>query len=172
MTHPLSELSVTLVPLEVVSEWRRCSETADYIARYFAHDFADRETAMLVLSTVINELVENTVKFSSDKTEPGEIVVRQFGDRLSITTSNVAQPVHADLLRAAVDRIRVGDPEALFAERIAHPPEVGSAGIGLIMLRKDYAARMDVRTSPHASRADLVRVEVEVTLDNREVEPA
>jgi hypothetical protein len=172
MPRPLSELSVTLVPLEVVAEWRRCSETADYLARYFAYDFDDREAAAIVLSTVINELVENTVKFSGDKSAPGEIVVRQFGNRISITTTNLAHPAQAETLRAAVARIAVGDPEALFAERVAHPPEVGSAGIGLIMLRKDYDARMDVRTSPDAARADLVRVEVEVTLDNREVQPA
>ncbi len=171
MTTPLSELAVTLVPLEVVAEWRRCGETADYLARYFAHDFDDRETAANVLSTVINELVENTVKFSGDKRIPGEILVRQYGDRLTITTSNVAHRGDADVLIAAVDRIAAGDPEALFAERVANPPDVGGAGIGLIMLRKDYDVRMDVRTSPHVDRSDLVRVEIEVTLDNREVQP-
>lgn len=172
MTRALSELSVTIVPLELVSEWRRCSETADYLARYFAYDFDDRETAALVLSTVINELVENTAKFSSDKTIAGEIVVRQFGDRMSITATNVASPAQAGALRDAVDRINAGDPEALFAERIAHPPEIGGAGIGLIMLRKDYDAAMTVRTSAADGRSDLVRVEVEVTLDNHEVQPA
>jgi hypothetical protein len=171
MSGALNELAVTLVPIDVVSEWRRCSETADYLARYFAYDFDDRETAALVLSTVINELVENTVKFSGDKSIAGAIVVRQFGDRMSITTTNVAQPAQAEILHTAVARITEGDPEALFAERVAHPPEVGSAGIGLIMLRKDYDAQMNVRTSPHTTRGDLVLVEMEVTLDNREVQP-
>jgi hypothetical protein len=172
MTRALTELSVTIVPLELVSEWRRCSETADYLARYFAYDFDDRETAAYVLSTVINELVENTAKFSTDKTIPGEIVVRQLGDRLSITAANVTSPDQAEALRDAVARINDGDAEALFAERIAHPPEIGGAGIGLIMLRKDYDAAMTVRTSAANGRTDLVRVEVEVTLDNHEVQPA
>jgi hypothetical protein len=112
------------------------------------------------------------VKFSGDKTVSGDIVVRQLGDCVTITASNVAVPAQAESLRATVDRINDGDPEALFAERLAHPPEVGGAGIGLIMLRKDYDAKMRVRMSPESGRPDLVRVAIEVTLDNREVQPA
>ena len=58
------------VPIDLVREWSRCGQTADYMARYLAYDFADRETAASVLSTVINELVENAAKFSTDKANP------------------------------------------------------------------------------------------------------
>ena len=165
--RPLSELSLSFVPLALVAEWARCSETADYVARYFAHDFDDRELAGNVLSTVVNELVENAVKFSSDKNVLAGLTVREYADVVQISTRNVASLAHATAFGEAVTRLARGDPEALFAERIASPPDTGGAGIGLIMLRKDYAARIGVRVTMEEAAA-LVEVEVEV--DNRKVE--
>lgn len=166
--QPLSELSLSLVPLAVVAEWTRCGETADFVARYFAHDFGDRELAGNVLSTVVNELLENAVKFSSDKSIPARLTVREYADGLRIATRNVAAPAQAAAFGATVARLAEGDPEAMFAERVASPPEIGGGGIGLIILRKDYRARVGVRVTPSDGGADVVDVEVEI--NNRDVE--
>jgi hypothetical protein len=167
--RPLSELSLSFVPLAVVAEWTRCSEAADFVARYFAHDFGDRELAGNVLSTVVNELLENAVKFSSDKSVAAGLTVREYAERMSIVSRNVASPAQAAAFGDAVARLAHGDPEQMFADRIASPPETGGAGIGLIMLRKDYGARVGVRVTPSdGDRAAIVDVEVEI--DNREVE--
>lgn len=167
---PLSELTLSFVPLALVAEWTRCSETADFFARYFAHDFGDRELAGNVLSTVVNELVENAVKFSSDKSVPARLTVREYADTVRVSTRNVASPANAAAFGNAVSRLADGDPEAMFAERLATPPQTGGAGIGLIMLRKDYGARIGVRLTLEDSAPALVEVEVEI--DNREVEPS
>ena len=165
---PLSELSLSFLPLALVTEWARCSETADFVARFFARDYSDREVAGSVLSTVVNELVENAVKFASDKSAPARLVVREFDGSLTITTENVATAAQAGSFGATLTRLADGDPEFLFAEQIANPPETGSAGIGLIMLRKDYDATIGARMSP-LSGGEPTRIEVEVTIDNREV---
>lgn len=165
----MSELSVSLVPLAVVAEWSRCSETADFVARYFAHDYGDRELAGNVLSTVVNELLENAVKFSSDKNVPARLTVREYPERVHIVSQNIAALAQAAAFGEMVTRLADGDPESMFAERIASPPETGGAGIGLIMLRKDYGARVGVRITPSDGAAI---VDVEVEIDNREVEQA
>ena len=170
MNSPLEELSVTFIPLDLVTEWARCGQTADYIARFLAYDFDNREHAGNVLSTVINELIENAVKFSTDKSQPAEIFVRQFGDYVSIITRNSTSEAQAASFRETAERIVAGDPESLFAEQILHPPETGGAGIGLIMLRKDYDAQLNVRIGSHDGRAGLRIVHVELTVSNREVE--
>lgn len=169
--RPLSELSLSFVPLAVVAEWTRCSEAADFVARYFAHDFGDRELAGNVLSTVVNELLENAVKFSSDKSIPAGLTVREYAERMSIVSRNVASPSQAVAFGDAVARLAHGDPEQMFADRIASPPETGGAGIGLIMLRKDYGARVGVRVTPSDGDRGAI-VDVEVEIDNREVEGA
>lgn len=167
--RPLSELSLSFVPLDLVAEWVRCSETADFLARFLAHDYGDRETAANVLSTVINELVENAVKFSSDKSVLARLVVREHADRVTIVTTNVVAPAQATAFGDTITRLVAGDPEALFAEQVAHPPATGSAGIGLIMLRKDYGAIIGARMTP-SDVGNWTTVDVEATIDNREVE--
>lgn len=164
--RPLSSLSVRFVPLDLVAEWARCGETADFLARYFTHDFADRETAGSVLSTVINEIVENAVKFSSDKTVPAVVAVDEYADRVTIRATNSITATQAEHFTTAISRLIAGDPEALFAEQVAHPPETGGAGIGLIMLRKDYGALIGARVTEGSSGLEI---EVTVTIDNQEV---
>ncbi len=162
----LGELTLSFVPLALVTEWTRCSETADFVARFFAHDYDDREVAGSILSTVVNELVENAVKFSSDKSVPARLAVSEYTDRLTIVTTNIVTPSQATAFGDTITRLVVGDPHALFAEQLAHPPETGSAGIGLIILRKDYGATIGVRI---AAADGAAMVDVEVTIDNREM---
>ena len=58
---PLSTMAVQLLPLDMIVQWKRCGQTADYIASYLAYHFRDFGRAMNVLSTVLNELIENAV---------------------------------------------------------------------------------------------------------------
>jgi hypothetical protein len=165
----LNELSLSFVPLDLVTEWSRCSETADFLARFLAHDYGDLELAANVLSTVINELVENAVKFSSNKSAQARIVVRERSDGVTIVTTNVVTPAQAAAFGATVTRLVSGDPEALFAAQLSNPPATGSAGIGLIMLRKDYGATIGARVrTPDGDGATVV--DVEVTIGSREIE--
>jgi hypothetical protein len=167
--RPLNELSLSFVPLDLVTEWSRCSETADFLARFLAHDYGDRELAANVLSTVINELVENAAKFSSDKNAPARIAVCERPSGVTIITTNVVAPAQAAVFGETITRLVAGDPEALFAHQVANPPATGSAGIGLILLRKDYGATIGARVrTPDEDDATLV--DVEVTIGNREIE--
>jgi hypothetical protein len=166
---PLSELSLSFVPLAFVAEWTRCSETADFVGRFFSHDFSDRELAGNVLSTIMNELVENAVKFSNDKSLEARVVVREYESSITISTENDATSEQAASFAATIARLVEGEPEAMFAEQIANPPETGGAGIGLIMLRKDYDATVGARMTQ--LDAASVRVVVEVTIANQELGP-
>ena len=78
-TDAISELTVDLLTVDLVAEWRRCSVVADFVARYFAQNFAAPEAAASVLSTVLNELVENATKFSSDPSQRIRLWVGHFG---------------------------------------------------------------------------------------------
>jgi hypothetical protein len=164
--RPLAELTLSFVPLALVAEWARCSETSNFVARFFAHDYHDHELAGSVLSTVVNELVENAVKFSSDKAVAARLVVREYPECVTILTTNVVTVSQATTVAETITRLVGGDPELLFAEQIAHPPETGSAGIGLIILRKDYGATVGVRIVDSGGAA---MVDVEVTIDNKEL---
>jgi hypothetical protein len=166
---PLSELALSFTPLDYVTEWSRCGDTADYLARFFAYNFEDRETAANVLSTTINELLENVVKFSDDKSRPSRVRVLQFDDHVRVETTNGTSAAQARVFAGVLERIVVADPEELFAALVAAPPPTGGPGIGLVMLRKDYAAELSVRIDAAAGRQGH-EVEVVVCISNAEVE--
>ena len=43
MSPAITQLSVTFIPLDFVTEWARCGQTADYLACFLACDFQKRD---------------------------------------------------------------------------------------------------------------------------------
>ncbi|MCB9796159.1 MAG: hypothetical protein H6741_25970 [Alphaproteobacteria bacterium] len=146
----ITTLSLTLVPLDFIVQWRRCSLTADYLAELHAYHFARREVAREVLSSAFNELVENMVKFSEDKRLEAQVTVSHYGEVLRVRTVNAAAPSRALALAERLDRMAEEDPELLFLEQLEHTAENDpkASGLGLLSLAKDYGARMGATFRP------------------------
>ena len=164
----ITGVSLELRALELVAHWKRCGLTADWLAGFFAYDFERdvRIAAETVLTTAINELIENAAKFCADKQAGVTISVHHHGDFMRIETRNRADDARIMKLRAAIDALD-GDLDALFAERIAHQAEPGASGIGLVILKKDYAARVGARIAPTGPR--LWEAHVQVTIDTEQI---
>lgn len=161
-----TEISVRA--LELVAHWKRCGLTADWLAGFFAYDFEIdcRDAAASVLATTINEVIENAAKFCADKSAPITIAVRHHGDFIRIETRNRANATQAANLRAAMMELATSDLGELFARRIEHQSEPGASGLGLLILKKDYHAKLGVKLVPAGTESD---VHVQVTLDTEEV---
>jgi hypothetical protein len=167
----LTSVDIELRALELVVHWRRCGLTADWLALFFAYDFEPqaRQTAESILSTVINELLENAAKFCADKQRSVRIAVRHHGDFVSIETLNAAAGIHATTLRQTIEELTRADLDELFARRMQTKNTPGASGIGLLILKKDYAVRLGAKLTPIAG--DEWNVEVRVDLSVGQVEP-
>jgi hypothetical protein len=168
--EPLSGVAIEMPGLDLVAHWRRCGLSADFLAGYMACDFRDRKVAASVLSTVINEVLENAAKFSADEQAPVRIGVTQHGDTLRIEATNLAEAERAETFEKRLTEVLEGDPEELFVRRVetGDRPASGDPGLGLIVLRKDYAAAIAAKIEPRATR--LSSVTVQVTLRSNEVD--
>ena len=167
----LSELSVRFLPMDMVTHWQRCGMTADFLAQYIAHHFDDHAHASNIIATVLNELLENSIKFSIDKSQHVDVLMRHTGDTLSIEACNMTDMQHAEQLKAVMKDISEQDTNTLFIQQLEHAAECcrNSSGIGLITLIKDYAAHIGIRIEPHATDG-LYHVAVSVLLNANEVE--
>jgi hypothetical protein len=157
--------------VDLITEWSRCSTVADFIAQYLAANFERREVAARVISTVLNELVENATKFAAGPQYPVMLEARHLGDTLRLQISNVTDAERARAFAGRLDELLEGDPNQLFVKRL-HEPVSGigrGAGIGLLILIKDYGARLAVRILPRQP-AQLYDIDVQVTLDSAEIE--
>src|SRR5690606_31897553 len=97
---PLSPIAVSRLALDFISQWRRVGMAADYLSSHLAYAFEEREVAHNVLSTVVDELLENAVKFSADGSHPVSIELSHFGERLCIRASNASEQESADAFLA------------------------------------------------------------------------
>lgn len=169
---PLSRIAVRGLALDFISQWRRVGMAADYVAGHMAYAFGRREEAHNILSTVLNELLENAVKFSADGSHVVGVEALHFGERLCLRADNVADRASVERFCALVERILAAEPEALFVshlEQTAKAPQ-GTHGIGLVLLRKDYGARLGFTFSPRPD--DLIDVVVQAILDPDAMEKA
>lgn len=170
--NTISELSVRFVPLDLVAHWRRCGLTADFLAHFVSYNFSNREAALNVISTVLNELLENSVKFSLDKARHVNLVISHYDDILAIETVNITDGENAEKLNDYVQKLVDADADRLFVEQIEHTAnlEREASGVGLITLRKDYGATIGVKIASSDSDHDCYEVAVQVRLNAEEVD--
>ena len=162
--------SLELLPIDLIVQWRRCSKMADFLASYFEYHFEDRPVAAQVLSTGLNELIENLAKFSANKHDLVTISVRHFGEVIQIEATNRGRLESMAGLRAVLERIEgAHDIEELFVAQVEHSAanDLSASGLGFINLVKDYGAQLGVRIVPAAG--GLCDVRVQVRLDVEEV---
>ncbi len=144
---PLSRIMLQVIPLDLVMQWGRCGQTADYLATFFAYHFEHIDRALNTLSTVINELVENCVKFSANKRLPVQISASHFGEIVTIETTNRSHSTQVETFTTFMDRLLLEDAAVLFLARIELNALLDSdtSGLGLITVKKDFLSGIGVQ---------------------------
>lgn len=167
---PLSTVDIRVSAVDIVVHWRRCALTADFLAGFLAPNFGTEDTAQSQLSMVIDELLENAVKFCADVSAPVEVRVRNFGDMIEVEATNICDEKRARDLESSVRRVLENDPEALFLEQVeqtaAEEPE--ASRLGFITLCLHGGARLGARIV-EANQDGLYNVSVQVLLPTREI---
>lgn len=146
-------VSLVFYPGAFPVKWNQCSATADFFAEYFAGvgdadlgEEAARRDFVGSVGYVLNELIENAVKFSAGGTveidagvEDGEFVV---------VVSNQIASSSVDALRAKFDELVHNDPQELLMQRVeenAANPELSTSGLGFLTMLSDYRAKLGWR---------------------------
>ena len=132
-------------PLEL--SWHHCSTTSDFLGDFFANlaknSHADYNEARHSIGYLVNELLENAVKFRA----PGDIVIdTMFEDgTFEIRVSNLVAEDTARRFQGLLAEITSRDPGELLIERIeqnAADPLSSGSGLGLLTLMNDYGVRL------------------------------
>ncbi|MCA9494885.1 MAG: hypothetical protein KC621_33380 [Myxococcales bacterium] len=137
-------LDVSCPRKDLVADWRRCGLSADYMAAFLARHLPDRFDAEIALSTIINELLECTVKFSLQRDQVVSLHATWADGRIRVETTQWSSAAQVRMLRGWLARLSSGDPEAVWLAHLeesardrAHP-----SGLGLVALVKDYDAQL------------------------------
>jgi len=135
-------------PLEL--SWSHAGATAEFIGDFFAGlaaaDGANENDARHSIGYLVNELVENAVKFRA----PGDVELdASLRDRdFTLRLANLAEPATAARFETLLEEIVSRDPGELLIERIeanAEDPDAGGSGLGILTLMNDYGAALGWR---------------------------
>lgn len=163
-SNPASAFAMRIVisdgPLGV--SWQHASETCEFLGDVFAlrhaRDGADYTDARHSIIYLVNELLENAIKFRV----PGDICLEcsLAGGNFELTVSNDTSPDSAGRFQALLGEITSRDPGELLIERIeanAADENASGSGLGLLTLMNDYGARLgwDFRSSTSGTAVAL-----------------
>lgn len=155
---------VTLVfyPGAFPVKWNQCSVTADFFAEYFADvgdsglvEEAARRDFVGSVGYVLNELIENAVKFCAGGTVVIDAGVEQ--NEFVVVVSNQIVGAAVDGLRLKFAELLDGDPAELLMQRVeenAANPDLTTSGLGFLTMLSDYKARLGWRFDPAPGNPD------------------
>jgi hypothetical protein len=137
-------LKLLAEPLEL--SWRHCGLTSEFFGDYFGRSCAsgaDPDEARQSISYMINEILENAVKFRHG----GDIEIRGSleNDTFEIRVTNLVDTWTASRFQDLLTEILRREPGELLLERMeknALDPDAPGSGLGLLTLMSDYGARM------------------------------
>ena len=148
-SNPPSAFSISVVLSEgpLGLGWQHASATCDFLGDMFAMHHSrqgqDYNEARHSIIYLVNELVENAIKFRS----PGDIELHCSldGGTFELRVSNHASSDVASRFQKLLAEVTTRDPGELLIERIeanAADESSSASGLGLLTLMSDYGARL------------------------------
>jgi hypothetical protein len=146
---------------ELGVSWQHASATCEFLGDMFAshcakagQDYAEARHSIIYL---VNELLENAIKFRS----PGDVAIAGSLDsgNFELTVTNSASPEVASGFQALLAEVTTRDPGDLLIERIeanAADENSSASGLGILTLMNDYGARLGWNFREDASGQTII----------------
>lgn len=158
---PMFYLDLDLSTHDFHEQWKRCNMVANYVAEYTAYQFERKERAENLISTVLNELLEATVKSSVETEVPIKLSFSQFPDTLVFEVSHgLNGDIDAEYTKF-LSLIHKADIEGLYLSLMTadDSASVSFNQLGLVVLVHDFSATIAARVD---EANGLIRTQVQI----------
>ena len=168
----MTSMQIAIPMQDIATSWSRCGNTADFFSRVYSQWFHQQEKSANVLSTVVNELIENAAKYSRMDLSPVQVLFRTFKDYIEVEAITVCEEVQAKKFDEYMQTFVQMDPDEFYEKRLLETAvsETSQSGIGLTVLRSDYGAEVSCKISPSDDFKGFYDVCVKVSLRYEEVD--
>ena len=149
----LSQTSLITNSADMMKNWRRVSLASDFLAKYYSYYFPykekakekiSRDTAENNISFIMNELIENTAKYSDAQDKTVTIKLLLLEHEIVFQVTNYVTPVMAESFSSLAREILESNPEELYIKRLEKNTESegSDSGLGYLTLINDYGVTM------------------------------
>jgi hypothetical protein len=123
--------------------WSLISSTRIFVASFCGTPSFGVDSAADV-AMVVHELLENAVKYSTDKVNPVScrLILEESG--VAVEVANACAPAGYDFLRDEVDRVMDGDPLDRYLDKMRQTLEGSYSRLGLARIRYEAGADLSV----------------------------
>ncbi|MFT5171580.1 MAG: hypothetical protein ACI9BD_001357 [Candidatus Marinamargulisbacteria bacterium] len=169
LTQFLPQIAISFQPLTHILHWNRCSLMADFCSKLQILDLKEEKKVQNIVSLIINELLENAVKFAFDKTRHITISTRIDDEVFEIETSNYTERYNIDKLEKILENIQDKNTQDLIVRQIIKNEKSKESQLGLLTLLCNYKAEI-VCDSKKTELKNIYETRVRVRLNLKEVE--
>ncbi len=176
-----SEASLALSCTDMLQHWRRVSLSSDFLAKYYSFYFPyrekakgriSRETAENSISFVLNELIENTAKYSNTADTAVRVRVLLLERTILLEVSNAVTVALAEEFQASMREVLAGNTEQLYISKLEANLQGSQAGarsdsgLGFLTLINDYQVQLGFKFEKAAD--DICRITVQASMNCEE----
>jgi hypothetical protein len=160
--------------------WRNYGLSADFLGDYFAtffpgsphkagssEDLMQRETVKSAISYIANELLENAIKYHTDRTpDPISISLFLYEDFIVFQSINLVEPLAAEQFQGFIqDILTASDIDAVFSQQLEKAATgQGESHMGFLTMMCDYGVEFGWGFRPPVLHQDFVEVNVQAYL--------
>ena len=166
---------MTMNAADLSAHWRRCSLSSDFWAKYTALGVETavsppklpRNAIESVLSYLLNELFENTAKFSSGPERAASYQSWLSDEHMRFQLRNHIKPEDKAPFVDLIQELLNSDPDELYFEKLEANAEsdASGSGLGYLTLIKDYGIQFGFRFQQLNADSIAVDVQAHVSMD-------
>ncbi|MBT5953593.1 hypothetical protein HOG98_02620 [bacterium] len=159
-----SECHLKFLPLHLISKWSRCGLTAEYLSKYIALNSEKIIEVENFASTVINELIENAVKFSFDKSESILVSMHQTEKAVLVRIENVADYDSVKKFVDFLEEIDLTDIEETMIKRIekSATSDGDVSGLGILSIINDSDVTFGMKICSESAEDETFSVDIKI----------
>jgi len=151
----VSKLTLSILPDDILNFWERGSNLANSIAHYHLN-ISGISSSADKFSSILNELIENAVKFSSAGSNPVNLSTKSNPHCFCMQITNPLSNKDRDQLIKQIRNLFSQDTKSLYKSRLEElSNNSDSPGIGLILLKKDSNLRLNFKFMDSGDHSDV-----------------
>lgn len=156
---------LTLLPRDLALYWQRCGLTADFGASFASFCFPEITKTRNSLSFILNELVENAVKYSSEMCRRIKITLFEKEGSLFFEVENHITKEQQEIFEQEIQALeRCEDIEEFYAQAMERSMTGDDSHLGLVTILNDYNVGISFffRNSKKKPSFRIVKIQVRI----------
>lgn len=164
------QISITITPSDLNGYIKRCGLTADYGAAFMSISLNHENAARNTLSFILNEMVENAVKFSHSRDEKIDVTISQKSDEIIFSVTNLISPEQYTYLKNFIEDYLVApDINGKYMELLETMSlQNNISRIGLMTILNNFNARIGIQIKGPNER-DLYSTAIQIAVKPGEI---